>query len=42
MLVLRTGDSYYRVNNEFLDILKPKAGTTTPTLGGGDIKVEKS
>ncbi|RZA15227.1 MAG: DUF4340 domain-containing protein [Proteobacteria bacterium] len=42
MLVLKTGDSYYLVNNEFLDILKPKTGTTTPTLGGGEIKGEKS
>lgn len=41
MLVLKNGDSYYQVNNEFLDVLKPKSGATEPTLGG-EVKGEKS
>lgn len=40
-LVLKLGESYYSMNLELLDLLKPKSEVTEPTLGGG-MKGEKS
>lgn len=41
-LVLKLGESYYEMNLELLDLLKPKSPTLEPTLGGGEGKGEKS
>ena len=40
-LVLKTGDNYYGVSAEFMDVLKPRAPEAPPTLGG-ELKGEKS